>query len=371
MPKQSLPPHLQEQHDKVFVNKSAPSHTQTIEDPNAYAALHIDNSFILSEFKSDFSVDIRSKSDGDKSLLFDMKGIDPPLANAFRRIMLSEVPTMAIERINIFQNTSIIPDEVLAHRIGLIPIMADPTQFNYVGGTKHDPAPPGQEDDAERDQDNTLVFTLHVKCTRKPGVADTASDDDKYSNHKVLASDMKWVAQGEQAENLGVVGPVGDCADILLAKLRPGQEIELEMFCQKGVGKDHAKWSPVGTAFYRMLPEIHLTRPVKGQEAKELMALCSESGASKSKPVFDIEDSQLIVKNPTSCTMCRNCIQDPKWDQIVKLRRVRNHFCFSVESIGAVSPADIVSQSTKVLKHKCQKLLEQVQNMTPDSDAQS
>ena len=48
--------------------------------------------------------------------------------------------------------------------------------------------------------------------------------------------------------------------DILLAKLRPGQTIQLEAHCTKGEGKEHAKWSPVATAWYRLLPEIRLIK---------------------------------------------------------------------------------------------------------------
>jgi hypothetical protein len=63
---------------------------------------------------------------------FDLVGIDASIANALRRIMLAEVPTLAIESVWIAINTSIIQDEVLSHRIGLIPIAADPNQFEYV-----------------------------------------------------------------------------------------------------------------------------------------------------------------------------------------------------------------------------------------------
>ena len=51
-------------------------------------------------------------------------------------------------------------------------------------------------------------------------------------------------------------GPVED--DIIIAKLRPGHELDIRMVAIKGVGKDHAKFSPVATAYYRLLPEIRL-----------------------------------------------------------------------------------------------------------------
>ena len=65
-------------------------------------------------------------------LEFDMVGVDAAIANALRRVLLAEVPTMAIEKVLINNNTSIIQDEVLAHRLGLIPIRADPRKFNMI-----------------------------------------------------------------------------------------------------------------------------------------------------------------------------------------------------------------------------------------------
>ena len=65
---------------------------------------------------------------------FDLVGVDASIANAFRRILIAEVPTMAIETVFVFNNTSVIQDEVLAHRLGLIPIKADPERFGWQNG---------------------------------------------------------------------------------------------------------------------------------------------------------------------------------------------------------------------------------------------
>ena len=56
---------------------------------------------------------------------------------------------------------------------------------------------------------------------------------------QVLSSQLQWIPQGEQAERFrdAPIRPVHD--DILLAKLKPGQEIELEAWCEKGVGWTH------------------------------------------------------------------------------------------------------------------------------------
>jgi DNA-directed RNA polymerase I and III subunit RPAC1 len=64
-------------------------------------------------------------------IVFDLVGVEPPLANALRRILIAEIPTVAIEKVGMWQNTSVIPDENLAHRMGLIPIDVDPRLFEY------------------------------------------------------------------------------------------------------------------------------------------------------------------------------------------------------------------------------------------------
>jgi DNA-directed RNA polymerase I and III subunit RPAC1 len=91
----------------------------------------------------------------EEQIVFDIKGIDASLANALRRILLAEVPTVAIETVYIEVNTSIIQDEVLSHRLGLIPIKVDPSMFADF-----------EVDDIDGPTDlNTTVFKLDVSCT--------------------------------------------------------------------------------------------------------------------------------------------------------------------------------------------------------------
>lgn len=123
-----LPEHLELQRTQVSLGVDAPAHTSTVEYAGAYAANDLDNSFSLERFKRDFKVKVFEMDD--EHIVFDLIGIDCAIANAFRRILLAEVPTMAIEKVFILNNTSLIQDEVLAHRLGLIPIKADPRKFH-------------------------------------------------------------------------------------------------------------------------------------------------------------------------------------------------------------------------------------------------
>jgi DNA-directed RNA polymerase I and III subunit RPAC1 len=110
---------------------------------------------------------------------------------------------MAIELVNIYQNTSIIPDEVLSHRLGLIPIFAEANEFQY------------KKENEEFSEFNSIIFKLHVKYDK---------NDKTKDNEEVLSSKIEWTAIGNQAKRFvgqEIIRPVHD--DILIAKLRPGQ----------------------------------------------------------------------------------------------------------------------------------------------------
>lgn len=268
---------------------------------------------------------------------FDLVGVDVSIANALRRILLSEVPTVAIEHVWIAINSSIIQDEVLAHRVGLIPIKVDPKKLDYVVG----------EDETDRD---TIVFHFDVECKNEK--VTKPNGQEEYVNESALSGQLTWLPQGSQNEIFPEgVKPVHD--DIVVAKLRPGQRIEFEAHCRKGVGKDHTKYSPVATATYRLLPDIILTRPIKNEEAYELQNKCPMQ-------VFDIEDLgkgevQAKVARPRDCTMCRECIRLDDWSEKVQLKRKADHFLFSVETVGSLAPEVIVREGISILKEKALK----------------
>ena len=146
----ALPANVEQQRTRVSVDQDAPRHTSTVEYAGAYYGSGVDNSFSMERFARDFKIEIKSLDE--EEMVFDMIGIDPAIANAFRRILLSEVPTMAIEKVFILNNTSMIHDEMLSHRLGLVPIYADPRKF------RERPA----EEDA--DEYNVISFRLQATC---------------------------------------------------------------------------------------------------------------------------------------------------------------------------------------------------------------
>ncbi|GFP95022.1 DNA-directed RNA polymerases i and iii subunit rpac1 [Phtheirospermum japonicum] len=357
VPKGFLPPHLQLQKSRVLCTPDAPIYTESLQYSGAYAAMGVDNSMRLEEFRNNFRVEVIKLTEDDME--FDMIGIDAALANAFRRILISELPTMAIEKVLFANNTSVVQDEVLAHRLGLIPLKVDPRLFNY------------KSVNDEPNEKNTIVFKLHARCERGS------------SRIKVKSDELKWLPNGSEFI-LSTENPTQDstskpktytsfnCSqdslpefvnnsiapkddDILLAKLGPGQEIELEAHAVKGMGKTHAKWSPVATAWYRMLPEIVLLQEIEDEQAEQLVKKCPVR-------VFDIEDigkgrKRATVARPRSCTLCRECIRENGWDELVSLRRVKDHFIFTIESTGALPPEVLFTEAVKILEDKCERVI--------------
>lgn len=254
-------------------------------------------------------------------VLFTLAHADVSLANALRRIMLSEVETMAIEYVDLERNDSALHDEILCHRLGLIPVLADPDLYDYCSG--RDDLQPGK---------NCIVFEMNFQ-------AKTSAKAKDGSVH-VLAKEFK-----------GETRFVND--DVMIAKLQPGQGIKAKCYAVKGVGAEHTKWSPACTAAYRMTPSVGFKEKVRGEEAKELKAVCPRN-------VFDIEDGVAVVANQTNCSMCRECKRDPRWGEHVELGRIPGLFSFSVESTGAISAKDIVKRSFRVLKAKCTSILQEI-----------
>lgn len=162
-----------------------------------------------------------------------------------------------MELVYIWNNTSVIVDEVLSHRLGLVPLNVDPALMQFKASTLLHFSLHSLKifialcmlghDDTATDH-NTIVFDLDITCTRNPAAPKGSENPDElYFNHEVLSGHLQWKPAGDQPtvfEGLPPPGPMNP--NIVLAKLRPGQSIRMELHAIKGVGKDHAKFSPVG-----------------------------------------------------------------------------------------------------------------------------
>lgn len=103
------------------------------EDVNGQVGtIAVDHGFNMKSFAQNLKINVIDRTEND--LQIEVKGIDAPIANALRRIMIDEVPTVAIDKVVIYQNTSVMNDEILAHRFGLIPINFEPTLIDAKKG---------------------------------------------------------------------------------------------------------------------------------------------------------------------------------------------------------------------------------------------
>ena len=284
------------------------------------------------------------------------------------------MPTFAVDKVYIENNTSVVQDEVLAHRLGLIPLTGNPKGFKALNWYAPLEAQPDQDNSNDG---NTLVLRLDVVCTKNKDAARDEEDPRKlYHNAHVYASDLVFDPQGKQEELFSEQkGPVKAFnPDVLIAKLRPGQEIHLTMTCRKGTGGDHAKWSPVATATYRLLPMIQITQPILEEDAINF-ALCFPKGVIGLDFVTEEDARQnqeykghvgqrkAVVRNTFHDTVSRECLRHDEFKEKVKLGRVRDHFIFSVESTGQFESDDLFLQSVACLKEKIKWLREDVQSI--------
>ncbi|EEH58218.1 uncharacterized protein MICPUCDRAFT_57581 [Micromonas pusilla CCMP1545] len=372
------------QKQKAFVtcasdeNKHVNEHAYS----GAYAALGIDSAFTAEKFRDEFKLEVTHLDD--EKVEFEMQGLSPAIANAFRRILIAEVPTMAIEKVFMVNNTSVIQDEVFAHRLGLIPIRADPRLFDLRG-----------EGDTPTEK-NTIVFKMCVKCTREKTTDGTKG---ALINDKVYTDSLVWLPNGselppdeetkftqfscdqgeylkkrnKESKELGekeyfnrngkdpnVISTVHD--DILLVKMVAGQEIELEAHCTKGDGKEHAKWSPVGTTWYRMVPQVTFpSGPLTGEDADVFMRECADFDDAHACYERVGSDRRVVAKNERGCEFCVERVRalsgEPGWEEKVQLLKKKDHFIFTVESTGQMPPELIFKEAVNVLASKCQSVL--------------
>ena len=198
-----------------------------------------------------------------------------------------------------------------------------------------------------------------------------------YDNAHVYASHLEWIPQGRQDTRFqgpeGVIRPVNP--EILLAKMRPGQIIDMEMHCHKGIGADHAKFSPVATASYRLLPTIDLVKPILGPEARKF-ARCFPKGVIGLETVTEEEakkegsgykghagEKKAVVKNTFKDTVSRECLRHDEFNGKVRLGRRRDHFIFSIESTGQFESDALFLDSISLLRSKCTDLERDLANI--------
>lgn len=155
---------------------------------------------------------VKVLEESEDSVALQFEGVDRSYANAIRRFCISEVPAMAIDDIVILENSSVLYDEILAHRLGMIPLKTNLER--YVLPEKCDCGNP-----------------LGCQKCRVLIVLDAVAHDKP-----------RTVVSGDLVSEDRDVVPVSP--NIPIVKLAAGQSVKLEAYARLGRAKEHAKWQP-------------------------------------------------------------------------------------------------------------------------------
>ena len=241
----------------------------------------------------------------DGKISFLIRNTNVCYANTLRRLMIEEVPVMTIETLEIRDNSSALYDEILAHRLGLVPLKTDLKSYNL---------PEECTCKGEGCAKCTLKFTLSAKG---PGM--------------VYASDFK--SKDPKVKPIFPKTP--------LVELFKDQKIKLEATAILGKGIDHSKFIP-GLFFYRNKPTIEILK--QDDSLKECVDACP-------KDIFVLKNNKVEINKDKilDCNLCNACIDISKQ---VKIESSESEIIFNIESFGQLEPKEIVVQAVEIFDKK-------------------
>jgi len=213
-----------------------------------------------------------------------LKDTDRAFANALRRTLMSDVPKMAIHRVRFelgtitdnqtgetYESVGALPDEVIAHRLAMIPIPTFHDEFCFL---EDDPGNEG----LPREEWGTPASQIIYHCSAR-GTPE---------GHLVTAGDLNVLGE----EKLQIPETY---RDIPITKLYSGQYIEFYAYAVLGVGSNHSKWNPVSGVSFSSRKIATIARPTK---AKELwgLDLTITSKDFKNKKLEDVMKVETLVR---------------------------------------------------------------------------
>lgn len=236
---------------------------------------------------------------------FVLSDVNLALANSVRRVIMAEIPTIAIDLVEIEINTSVLADEFIAHRLGLIPL--DSTHVDELEYTR----------DCTCDQycDKCSVeLTLDARC----------SGD---ATMEIYTRDLVVHSSPRRDDSIG--RPVFNDPNkkgVLICKLRKHQELRLKCIAKKGIAKEHAKWSPVAAIGFEYDPWNKLKHT----------DYWYEEDAEKEWPKSANADWE----------------EPPKSTDVFDYNAQPDKFYFNVETVGMLKPNEVVERGIHVLQNK-------------------
>lgn len=262
----------------------------------------------------------------DKKVVVDINDVTIPYVKTFTDVLLTKIPTMAIDTIEFKKNTSSLVYELIADRLGFIPIKANPDNFEYFDGkyTEH----------------NTLVFSLNKSG---PSWNDIIVNPNLMD---VMSGDLKWVPFEDIAQINFDRTPDYNQRDkfkddpirvvdenYVILKLRPGEDLDVMCYCLKGTNKFHAKFSPIAALRSRKLGEIG---KVEGTNLNLLAINYEQPTVTPNIYVEKYIEQQIATYD---ITIAEYSLLYPKFN-----------FRFEFELIGQVSGEYVLDKAVKITK---------------------
>ncbi len=232
-------------------------------------------------------------------------------ANALRRIMITEIPILAIEYVDFNENNSVLYNEVIAHRLGLLPLIFNPKDFKM-------------KEEGKTGSEYEVVFAINKK-----GPVMVYAKDMKSSNPEVK--------------------PLFDNTPIV--ELFEGQNLKLEAAASLGFGKDHAKYQSANV-YYRYCPVVNVNDEIKN--ADETVRICP-------KNALKIEGKKVSVTN--DCDMCQECAKLAQPKGALEISGDPTKFLFFVESISGLKAEEIVLMAVDILKKKAKDFQKELKKL--------
>jgi len=262
------------------------------------------NNFAISYVYFNFKMDIQLISKDDNKAMLLLSDVNPVVVNTLRRLIMDEVPVLAVENCEFIKNDSALYDEVVAHRLGLIPLKTDLKSYD-------------KEEDCKCKGKGCPICQVHLSLRAKGPVT-------------VMASDLKCRDSKVKAVFL----------DMPVVKLLKGQKLEIDMVATLGAGRQHSKWSPA-LVYYRYYPKLNISNAKNPNKAKEACP----------KNVFDVKDSKLVIKNLEACDLCEECVKygvtvEGKEDEILMF----------IESWGQLKLKEILTSAIEIFEKKINQL---------------
>ncbi len=253
-------------------------------------------------------VDILELSE--RSAKFILSDTSAAFANGIRRAALSDVPTLAIDDINIYNNTSVLFDEQLALRLSLVPLTTDIEEFVPVEECTCDSECPACK----------VSMTLSAEGPRTVHSGDLVSSDEN-----VQPADLK----------------------IPIIDLKEGQKVVLEAIAHMGYGYRHAKWQAGVACGYKNMPVVRF-------DSCDSCGVCVQE-CPKGIIHLGPEGAEITGDDILKCILCNLCASSCEIDAIQVFEN-ENQFIFTIESDGSYSAQQLIINAGTTIKEKASRL---------------